>query len=377
MNDTEITSLRSFLLDIDCLANLSKWLGGFNFFEIAKISRAEIRHSNILAWLMDPMENHGMGDKFLQGICQELYENQPNNTIAMKLMLFDYYSFSIKREWERIDIFAVSEKEKCVICIENKIDAKESKGTTTQKGQLERYKQKIEDTYPNYQQYYIFLTPDGEEASSPDVWMTMTYETILNIIERSKNKSTLTTEARILIDNYIDLLRRRIVKDSELVKICNEIYAKHRAALDLIFENKSDLISETCMEWAKTSPRNLEKGNNTVISFTTVEMNKIFPKQQASGAWNDNASYYFQIRKYPERIRLSFVLDLTNSESDNLNKYLGASKKPKGKKYWSASTRSIAYDEDNFIQEEFIASLDKSWSEIQKEIKKVLDSANI
>lgn len=267
---------------------------------------------------------------------------------------------------------------KCVVCIENKIDAKENKGTTTQKGQLERYKQKIEETYPDYQQYYIFLTPDGEEASSPDIWLTMTYETILNILECAKEQVNLAIEAKILIDNYIDLIRRKIVKDSELVKICNEIYAKHRAALDLIFENKSDLISETCMEWAKKDPRNLERGNNTVISFTTKEMDCIFPAQQSSGAWNDNAAYYFQIRKYPEKLRLSFVLDLTNNENDNLKKYLDVSKKkPKGKKYWSASTRSISFDEENFSQEEFIAILDKNWVEIQKEINKTLEIANI
>ena len=61
----------------------------------------------------------------------------------------------------------------------------------------------------------------------------------------------------------------------------------------------------------------------------------------------------------------------------NLKKYLDVSKKPKGKKYWSASTRSIPFDEENFSQEEFIAILDKNWAEIQKEINKTLEAANI
>ena len=39
MKETEIAVLRKFLLDIDCLSKLSKWIGDFNFFEIAKISR--------------------------------------------------------------------------------------------------------------------------------------------------------------------------------------------------------------------------------------------------------------------------------------------------------------------------------------------------
>lgn len=62
--DNEI-ALKNSLLDIECLNPLKEWTNKVNMFEILKISRAEIRHSNMLSWLLDnvpkqPMASHGV-----------------------------------------------------------------------------------------------------------------------------------------------------------------------------------------------------------------------------------------------------------------------------------------------------------------------------
>ena len=150
MTEQERKALNEFLLDIDCLSELTKWQDEFNIFEILKISRTEIRHSNILSWLMTPNENHGMGDNVLKGVFQYLAEIPSNIDASIKLMTMDNYSFSVRREWENIDILVVSDDEKCVVCIENKIDSKENKGSKDKKGQLEDYKATIEENYPKY-----------------------------------------------------------------------------------------------------------------------------------------------------------------------------------------------------------------------------------
>ena len=41
-------ALRDFLLDIECLDELLPWTRRVNLFDILKISRSEIRHSNVL-----------------------------------------------------------------------------------------------------------------------------------------------------------------------------------------------------------------------------------------------------------------------------------------------------------------------------------------
>ena len=40
----------------------------FNLFEAVNIVRQEIRHSNFLAFLLNPAESHGLGDKFLRAL---------------------------------------------------------------------------------------------------------------------------------------------------------------------------------------------------------------------------------------------------------------------------------------------------------------------
>lgn len=65
LNAENEKALQDFLLDIDCLDELIPWVAKFNIFDVLKISRTEIRHSNVLAWLLDANENHGLGDMFI------------------------------------------------------------------------------------------------------------------------------------------------------------------------------------------------------------------------------------------------------------------------------------------------------------------------
>ena len=65
MTEHENKALKDFLLDISCLNALDNWKDEVNIFDVLKVTNAEIRHSNILAWLLDPNENHGIGDSLL------------------------------------------------------------------------------------------------------------------------------------------------------------------------------------------------------------------------------------------------------------------------------------------------------------------------
>ena len=70
-NTAEEKALQDFLLDIECLDELIPWTGKVNLFDVLKVSKKEIYHSNMLAWLLDPNENHGLGEAFLKGILQK------------------------------------------------------------------------------------------------------------------------------------------------------------------------------------------------------------------------------------------------------------------------------------------------------------------
>jgi len=296
----ESEALKAFLMDIDCLNPLSEWTSKFNLFDVLKITRTEIRHSNMLSWLLSPNENHGLGDSIIRGFLQYEISTFAESDDVFDILLMDCHDFEIQREWHNIDILAVSPKSKFILCIENKID------TGEHDNQLQRYKKLVDETYPDYRKMFIFLSPEGAEASDPENWCSMGYQDVLSIIENARKKVQLISEAEMLIDNYIEAIRRDIVGDEKLAKICTEIYAKHKKALDLIFENKPDTASNLAVvlrAWAiaKHNAGELElvldKCNKTYTRFKTKAMSDILPDAEDSlSGWNTHNYYFYEIR---------------------------------------------------------------------------------
>lgn len=292
-------ALKDFLLDIECLDQLDEWTGKFNMFDILKITRAEIRHSNLLAWLLTPNENHGLNDGIIKGFIQFAVTSFSGSNDIFDTLLMDFRSFNILREWHHIDVLAISDKEKYILCIENKID------TGEHDNQLARYQKVLEQAFPDYKKTYIFLSPSGVESSIPDTWISMSYNDVINIVENICKKTKLLPEAEMLINNYVETIRRDIVGDERLAKICAEIYYKHKRALDLIFDNKPDRasdIAECFRNWGlqKTNDGEIEivldKCNKTYTRFKTPTMSAILPDaEEALSGWNTKNYYFYEL----------------------------------------------------------------------------------
>ena len=292
-------ALQNFLLDIECLDELLPWTGKFNIFDVLKASRNEIRHSNMLSWLLNPNENHGLGDAYLRGIIQRLVENDSSGRYdVIKMLLLDMYSFSVYREWKNIDILLVSSEEKVLIAIENKV------GSCEHSNQLNRYREILERNYADYKRIHVFLTPDGEEPSDVENWDILTYTDIIQVLEGLYNKLDIQPDVKVMIRDYIQVVRRDIVEDEQLIEICNKIYNKHKKALDLIFENRIDgttQISDCIMNvLAKLSKEGQiiydEEWENCV--FRTKEMDEVIPLlDEAESSWGSYNcySYWFNI----------------------------------------------------------------------------------
>lgn len=294
MNSDE-KALQDFLLDIKCLEPLSEWTKRFNMFDILKLTRYEIRHSNMLAWLLDPNENHGIGDGVLRGLIQHITIDK-NAEEVFENLLMNYNSFELRREYNWIDILAVSKENKFVLCLENKIDSGEHDD------QLNRYRNTVTESFQGYRAMYVYLTPDGVAASDPDNWYALSYKDLLIIIENACKSKNLTPEAELLINNYIDAVRRDIVGDEKLREICAEIYSKHKHALDLIFENKPDnshKLTEYIKSWLiKKKEDGLliypENNGENWIKFKTCFMVELLPdKSDQEKEWPGFDKYAF------------------------------------------------------------------------------------
>ncbi|ALM58424.1 MULTISPECIES: PD-(D/E)XK nuclease family protein [Staphylococcus] len=63
--DNDEKLLVEFLKDVDILNEIEANVDNFNVFEILGTINTEIRHSNMLAWLFNPNEVHGLNDLFI------------------------------------------------------------------------------------------------------------------------------------------------------------------------------------------------------------------------------------------------------------------------------------------------------------------------
>ena len=335
MNQEEQEALHNFLQDIECLDDLNVWTSKLNLFDVLKISRNEIRHSNFLAWLLNPNENHGLGDKYLKGLLSRILKNSNKKNDVLNILLSDFYSFNVYREWKNIDILILSDKEKLAVIIENKVTSNEHDN------QLNRYKKTLEIEYPDYKKIFLYLTPDGLEPSDSD-WDILTYTDVVEILENIKNKNNLLPDVILLMNNYIDVIRRDIVQDQNLVEICNKIYDKHKKALDLIYEyrfdnkNIAEEIRKTLSILAKEGKiiYNPNDGNNTYIPFYTEKMSDYLPNLVGeTGSWNDKHVYRFWLSP-GDKIRGVFELgglNLPETTFNNMKKLISITR-PKYKR---------------------------------------------
>ena len=73
----ELAALEHFVVQNDDLLELEQRIGRFNIFDALGIARVEIRHSNFLAWLLDPAESHGQRSLFLKAVLMDLLRDAP------------------------------------------------------------------------------------------------------------------------------------------------------------------------------------------------------------------------------------------------------------------------------------------------------------
>jgi hypothetical protein len=238
--DTEL--LEAFLQDDD-LERLEDIAQEFNVFEVLDVVRQELRHSSFLAWLLDPNGNHGLGEYFLKRFLWRtatLARERGIETISpVEVDTLDLADATVRREWRNIDILISSESQRFVCAIENKVDSSEHGN------QLCRYLATCKTEFPGYLYHFVFLTPWHTEPSC-DEWVPVGYDAVLDLVERvvKARHGALGDEVRSFLQQYASMLRRHIVGESEIDKLCTRIYNKHRQALEMLFERRPDRQSD-------------------------------------------------------------------------------------------------------------------------------------
>src|SRR6266576_110030 len=231
-------ALEAFVVDNSELERLESLVTEFNIFEAIGAVHQERSHSDFLAYLLTPYQNHGLGESFARKLLQRVVSFAKDIQLPISAVDVDTWNLEeleVSREWQSIDLLLRSETNRFVVIIENKIDS------TEHSGQLERYWRTVGTHFPKDKVIAIYLTPDGEKPSHQE-FISLDYDQIATVIEGlvASRFSTLWPDIRTLMSHYAQMLRRHIVAESEIADLCRRIYRKHAQAIELIVEHRPD-----------------------------------------------------------------------------------------------------------------------------------------
>jgi len=231
---------------------LSQSLNRFNPIRVMKMEFIEIRHSAILAWLLDPGETHGLGDVFLKSFLAEAFRGTMTGPSAIEITQSDLRDAEVQREKKNMDLFIVTPNKGWAFVIENKVSSKQHSG------QLDRYisnAKKIAKSQGNSLKVHgVFLTLDEESLSDTDQvnYTSLRYYQLCTILGDLLRGPALTIddEARRFIEYYHEIIEDLcgMSKSTHDMKdLAVQLFRTHQTALEFIMEHGSvNAFSAAC-----------------------------------------------------------------------------------------------------------------------------------
>jgi hypothetical protein len=371
MNAEQLKSSYDRLLKDEQFDRLDLGLKNPNIFQVLRIAKNEIRHSNFLSWLLDPNQSHKLGDIFLKRFLREVFSSDKFSGIdQVDVEGMDLSSAVIHREWKNIDILITLEN--VVVCVENKVLSKEHSN------QLKRYKDIIESQYPEHHKTFVFLTPEGDTSESEsDTYEPISYEFIISSLERIKSVygSSLNEQVRNYISDYITIIKRELMGTDELTELSKKIYQNHKELFDFIIERKPDVLDEVRSIFDRLIEERgwiLGSPGKSYLRFTTPIISHLTYINTNSNGWRNKESFLLEFVMNPSKNRINSKTVISPSDpnynTERLSEILmeiEGFKTPYGKKWLVNYQKLVKFPFSNLD--------DLSKEEIENEFNKILD----
>ncbi len=238
-HETELLALHDALRKLERDFKLNH---RFNLFEALNITRQEVRHSRFIAFLLDPLEPHGLGDRFLRAMLLAAADEHPQLPVSrLALSIQDLSDVTVQCERDHFDISVQLPSLQLLFVVENKIDAPESDS------QLNAYRNRAAQRYPNLKFMGTFLTPDGYDGED-DLWGALSYVEVATCLRDVMEEVSISEEARLVLSHYLDLIERKIVTSQALIDACREVYRVHKKAFELVAEHGQQSVLALAFE---------------------------------------------------------------------------------------------------------------------------------
>ena len=235
------SEMRDLFVNNEGLATIGTHLQSFNPFCILGVENYELRHTSMLAWLMDPKETHGFGQDFLRSLLAETFrsDDETARPSSLDIVLADLSSVEIRREKDNIDLLLECSKNNWIFLFENKF------WSSQHGGQLKRYKKWLESdlkrTGRDRKPRFVFLTLNEEEPED-EAYATLSYDTICHLLKAAlrSHLATTPTDVRDFINHYITILEDATgmsTSTKDMERLAKELYREHRRVIDYVVEH--------------------------------------------------------------------------------------------------------------------------------------------
>lgn len=237
LNDVR-KNLESFVLDSK-LEWLEKKLSRFNLFVTLGVSNAERVQSSTIRWMLDSSESHGLGDYLLKKILKRVATvNRDHPYLPMtpvEIDLIDITEAFVQTEEEfsgghRGDITVLDETNRIYILIENKVRSAEGRGQT------KAYVEEVSKRYPSYKRFLVYLSPQGGYPEAPE-FLQFSYRDFVEVLKDilETKEDDLGNSSKFLLEQFVRNIEDNILEEGDMDKLCQEIYRRHKKAIDRIF----------------------------------------------------------------------------------------------------------------------------------------------
>jgi hypothetical protein len=242
--DENEAMLRNMAVDV---VNVEKT--EFSLMKILGIESNELVHSNFLAWLLDPLESHRLGSRFVE----EFLGKVATRTCGFDSPSLDFSNLRVDREVtgdeSRLDIRIWNPRGSFQCVIENKILSGEGADQT------DRLYRTFHDK--SSQELFVFLALDETAKPKNGIFKSLPYREVLPILQILLQVSR-DADTRFLIRNYVNTLERLIVSENfEGFSERTKLYYKYQKCINDVrkaFDQDRKLILKTLEDGIKQRP---------------------------------------------------------------------------------------------------------------------------
>jgi len=175
----------------------------------------------------------------------------------------------------------------------------------------------IESHFSNYKKLYIYLTVEGDSPEKDLNWLPYSYQDIYEVAKSilEETAGSIGEDIYMLLKHYTEMIQRHLMSDNEIVELSKKLYQRHKKALDIIFEHKPDILTETnkfiveYLEKYSNSGLVIDHCTKSYVRFAVKHWDKIDGQKSGDGQWTkSNRVVLFEVINSLSEITLKLLI---------------------------------------------------------------------